>query len=93
MFNCGPCLGAGLCITRNPMKILDVRCGVNKHEGAIGVDNNPPMRFLRKFWEHNLSHIFRGKELMFEFEMVKETSPQIRQFSDAWDCEILTKDL
>ena len=25
----------------NPMKILDVGCGVNKYEGAIGLDNNP----------------------------------------------------
>ena len=29
------------------------------------------MRFLRKFWEHYLSYIFRGKELHFEFEVVK----------------------
>lgn len=28
-------------------------------------------RFLRKFWEHYLSYIFRGKELHFEFEVVK----------------------
>ncbi|MEZ5346405.1 MAG: methyltransferase domain-containing protein [Pyrinomonadaceae bacterium] len=32
----------------------------------------PSMRFLRKFWEHYLSFIFRGKELQFEFEVVKE---------------------
>jgi hypothetical protein len=31
------------------------------------------MRFLRKFWEHYLSYIFRGKELHFEFEVVKNT--------------------
>ena len=30
------------------------------------------MRFLRKFWEQYLSYIFRGKELQFEFEVVKE---------------------
>ena len=29
-------------------------------------------RFLRKFWEHYLSYIFRGKELHFEFEVVKD---------------------
>jgi SAM-dependent methyltransferase len=29
------------------------------------------MRFLRKFWEQYLSYIFRGKELRFEFEVVK----------------------
>ncbi len=30
------------------------------------------MRFLRKFWEHYLSTILRGKDLYFEFEVVKE---------------------
>ena len=29
------------------------------------------MRFLRKFWEQYLSNIIRGKELQFEFEVVK----------------------
>jgi ubiquinone/menaquinone biosynthesis C-methylase UbiE len=29
-------------------------------------------RFTRKFWEHYLSNIFRGKEIRFEFEVVKE---------------------
>jgi ubiquinone/menaquinone biosynthesis C-methylase UbiE len=28
-------------------------------------------RFLRKFWEHYLSFVFRGKELQFEFEVIK----------------------
>jgi len=51
----------------------------------------PPMRSLRRFWEQYLGYIFRGKELLFEFEMVKENSPPIRQFSDAWDCGISTK--
>jgi SAM-dependent methyltransferase len=32
-------------------------------------------RFLRKFWEHYLSFIFRGKELHFEFEVVKDQNP------------------
>ncbi len=31
----------------------------------------PGMRFTRKFWEQYLSYIFRGKELQFEFEVVK----------------------
>jgi hypothetical protein len=31
----------------------------------------PSLRFTRKFWEHYLSFIFRGKELHFEFEVVK----------------------
>ena len=30
------------------------------------------MRFLRKFWEQYLSYIFRGKELRFEFEVIKD---------------------
>lgn len=32
----------------------------------------PAMRFLRKFWEHYLSFAMRGKELWFEFEVVKD---------------------
>jgi SAM-dependent methyltransferase len=29
------------------------------------------LRFTRKFWEHYLSYVFRGKEIFFEFEVVK----------------------
>lgn len=32
----------------------------------------PGLRFTRKFWEFYLSTIMRGKELQFEFEVVKE---------------------
>jgi SAM-dependent methyltransferase len=32
----------------------------------------PALRFTRKFWEFYLSYIFRGKELHFEFEVVKK---------------------
>lgn len=32
----------------------------------------PRFRFTRKFWEFYLSYILRGKELRFEFEVVKE---------------------
>jgi SAM-dependent methyltransferase len=32
----------------------------------------PSLRFTRKFWEFYLSYIFRGKELHFEFEVVKK---------------------
>jgi hypothetical protein len=32
------------------------------------------VRFTRKFWEFYLSYIFRGKELQFEFEVVKRSS-------------------
>ena len=31
----------------------------------------PGLRFTRKFWEFYLSYVFRGKELQFEFEVVK----------------------
>lgn len=31
----------------------------------------PSMRFIRKFWEHYMCSVFRGKELYFEFEVVK----------------------
>jgi SAM-dependent methyltransferase len=31
----------------------------------------PRFRFTRKFWEFYLSYIFRGKELQFEFEVLK----------------------
>jgi ubiquinone/menaquinone biosynthesis C-methylase UbiE len=33
----------------------------------------PSMRWTRKFWEHYLSYIFRGKELRFEFEVIKDS--------------------
>jgi hypothetical protein len=32
------------------------------------------LRFFRKFWEHYLSNIVRGKELQFEFEVIKEAA-------------------
>ena len=31
----------------------------------------PAFRFTRKFWEFYLSNILRGKELHFDFEVVK----------------------
>jgi SAM-dependent methyltransferase len=41
-------------------------------EYAVNLDQKrPKFRFLRKFWEHYLSSIVRGKELHFEFEVVK----------------------
>ena len=41
-------------------------------EFVVNLDQkNYKLRFLRKFWEHYLSYIFRGKELHFEFEVVK----------------------
>jgi len=44
-------------------------------EFLVNLDQkNYKLRFLRKFWEHYLSYIFRGKELQFEFEVVKDAS-------------------
>ncbi len=33
----------------------------------------PALRFTRKFWEFYLCYIFRGKELHFEFEVIKKS--------------------
>jgi SAM-dependent methyltransferase len=42
-------------------------------EFLVNLDQkNEKLRFLRKFWEQYLSYIFRGKELEFEFEVVKK---------------------
>ncbi|HSK73171.1 MAG TPA: methyltransferase domain-containing protein [Pyrinomonadaceae bacterium] len=42
-------------------------------EFLVNLDQKAPkLRFTRKFWEHYLSYIFRGKELHFEFEVIKE---------------------
>lgn len=41
-------------------------------EFLVNLDQRAPsLRFLRKFWEQYLSYIIRGKELRFEFEVVK----------------------
>ena len=41
-------------------------------EFVVNLDQKlPKLRFLRKFWEHYLSNIVRGKELHFEFEVFK----------------------
>ena len=37
----------------------------------------PSLRFTRKFWEHYLSNICRGKEIRFEFEVVKDGTPKL----------------
>ena len=47
-------------------KYLGIEFLVNMDQKANG------FRFLRKFWEQYLSYIIRGKELWFEFEVVKE---------------------
>ncbi len=41
-------------------------------EFLVNLDNRAPrFRFIRKFWEHYLCPIVRGKELRFEFEVIK----------------------
>lgn len=60
----------------NLWKILGIQYLVNLDQRA------PSLRFLRKFWEQYLSNIMRGKELRFEFEVVKdvvrdESKPQL----------------
>ena len=42
-------------------------------EFIVNLDRkSPSFRFTRKFWEFYLSYIFRGKELYFEFEVIKD---------------------
>jgi SAM-dependent methyltransferase len=44
-------------------------------EFLINLDNSHPrMRFLRKFWEQYMNAIVRGKEIIFELEVVKEAA-------------------
>ncbi|MGI8653769.1 MAG: class I SAM-dependent methyltransferase [Pyrinomonadaceae bacterium] len=41
-------------------------------EFIVNLDQySPHFRFTRRFWEHYLNSIIRGKELSFEFEVVK----------------------
>jgi len=42
-------------------------------EWLVNLDQRSPgLRFLRKFWEFYLSNILRGKELRYEFEVIKK---------------------
>jgi len=42
-------------------------------EHVVNLDQRwPALRFTRKFWEFYLSAVLRGKELQYEFEVVKE---------------------
>jgi SAM-dependent methyltransferase len=41
-------------------------------ELIVNLDQHwPGLRFTRKFWEFYLSYVFRGKELQFDFEVLK----------------------
>ena len=62
------------------IELRPVRCNVSllnvwKYLGIeflVNLDQrSSSWRFLRKFWEHYLSYIIRGKELQFEFEVIK----------------------
>ena len=58
---------------RNNVTLLNLWSALG-FEYVVNLDNRfPRIRFLRKFGEHYLSNIIRGKELQFEFEVVKET--------------------
>jgi len=46
-------------------------------EFLVNLDHKSPgMRFLRQFWEHYLCTVIRGKEMDFEFEVIKDISGQ-----------------
>lgn len=49
----------------NLWRALGLEMLVNSDERFAG------MRFFRRFWEHYLNSIVRGKELQFEFEVIK----------------------
>ena len=60
------------------LKPVRTYCSLLSLWRALGIEilvnldqKNDRFRFLRKFWEHYLSNVFRGKELHFEFEVVK----------------------
>jgi SAM-dependent methyltransferase len=60
------------------LRIINVHVSLANLWRALGIEfvvnldqQFPSMRFTRKFWEHYLSYIFRGKELRFEFEVIK----------------------
>lgn len=67
------------------IQLKPIRCYVSLLSlwRALGIEflvnldqKTPSMRFLRKFWEHYLSYVFRGKEIHFEFEVVKELAAE-----------------
>jgi SAM-dependent methyltransferase len=44
-------------------------------EWLVNLDHrHPGMRFIRQFWEHYLCTVIRGKEMDFEFEVVKDAT-------------------
>jgi len=66
--------------TDNQLKPVRARVSLLGLWNALGIEilvnldqKSYKLRFLRKFWEQYLSYIIRGKELDFEFEVVKNT--------------------
>jgi hypothetical protein len=64
--------------TSTELRALETRVSLANLWRALGLEfvvnldqRWPAFRFTRKFWEFYLSMIFRGKELYFEFEVVK----------------------
>jgi SAM-dependent methyltransferase len=65
------------------LKLLKVYVSLGNLWKSLGLEflvnldqKSSKFRFLRKFWEHYLSYICRGKELSFEFEVVKNVFPE-----------------
>lgn len=61
------------------LKLVRVYVSLANLWRALGIEflvnldqKNSRYRFTRKFWEHYLSFVFRGKELQFVFEAVKK---------------------
>jgi len=49
-------------------------------EYVVNLDQRfPALRFTRKFWEFYLSNVMRGKELSFEFEVVKSPTKSLTE--------------
>lgn len=64
--------------TEVQLKLVSCRVSLANLWRILGIEylvnldqKSPKLRFLRKFWEQYLSYIIRGKELRFEFEVVK----------------------
>ncbi|MCO6509189.1 MAG: class I SAM-dependent methyltransferase [Aridibacter famidurans] len=65
--------------TEATLKPLDIEVSLANLWKALGIEflvnldrRSRRFRFLRKFWEHYLSTVVRGKELRFVFKVVKD---------------------
>jgi SAM-dependent methyltransferase len=64
--------------TNAELRLLSLHVSLANLWRALGIEflvnldqRSPGFRFTRKFWEFYLSNIMRGKELSFEFEVLK----------------------